>query len=1355
MRLPIDTIHGMILSVANDDRLLLHEIFEAAARRFPDRTAIDVPPSSSRPARLLYSYDRLQRHADAVAATLCSTAAPDAIVAILLPRNNPALYASQLGVLKAGAAFTCIDPTFPDEHLRSVLEDAEVVAMLTDTPGRERIDRLGIRVPRIIDAQAVEGTGGDSSGRRLDPSCLAYVIYTSGTTGKPKGVLIEHASIVNLVTSDIEYFKLTCNDRVAQCSSPAYDSSIEETWLALAAGATFVLLDDETVRLGPDLVPWLCQERITVFCPPPTLLRTMGCMDPQRQLPDINLLYVGGEALPTDLADRWSAGRWMENGYGPTECTVTVSRGRIRPGEPVTIGKPVRGHVAWVLDESLQEVPDGQPGELCIGGPGLARGYHKRDDLTAVKFPHHPRFGRFYRTADLVRKDEAGNLEYLGRIDAQVKLRGYRIELGAIEAHLAACAGVRAAACQVQGSNADKLLVAHIVPAIPDQPPDVEALKQSLRQSLPWYMVPSRFGFIDALPTTVGGKLDRKALPELEATATASWHPIVAPRNDNEQAVARAFARALRAPGDVSVEDDFFLDLGGDSLSAVAVICELRATNTSEAATVRDLYEARTAAAMAQRLRRPRTGVTPRPRPPEDRPRGRPLLCTMIQSLWLAGQLVAVSTTAYLLSFVVFPLLPRELGTVQSVLTAPLLMLVGLLLYTPGSIVMAVIIKKLLIGRYKPMRAPVWGSFFTRHWIVVSAAQMIPWWFLEGTVFLNMALRALGAKIGGRVHIHRGVDLARGGWDLLEIDTGATLAQDAALRLIEFDDGHLIVGPIRIGQGATVDIRAGMSPNSVIEPNGYLAALSWLPQNGRVPPGELWDGVPSTHTGRSPERPSIAAGRELSPMAHGVLLLLARSVRMLVSSLPIVVIALVVTSAVTDADKQLLRCLENPTASAFGLAVVITLAAASLAARLLLQAIAMRAMGRIHPGACSQWSLPAIRIWIKTGIVDSAGRWLSGSVLWPWWLRLAGMRLGSGCEISTIIDVVPETVAIGDESFFADGIYFCSPWRHRGTVTIADSTLGRNTFLGNHAVIPIGRKWPDGLFVGVSTVVDPHRAEPGSAWFGHPPMELPHREVVAADRRLTHEPGLIRYATRVFWELLRSGLPALPIIVTWAWYWLMEAADDRLGLAAMLLGIGPLLTLAAGASMCMAVIVLKWLLLGRVRPGQHAFWSCWCGRWDFLFVAWGYWARRTLALLQGTLLLNAFLRLTGMRIGHRVVLGRGFAQVVDPDMLTFEDDATVVCHFQAHSFEDRILKIDRIRVGRGATAGDNAVIFYGVEVGDRAWVAPHSVVMKRDILEPDGCYAGCPTRPMPDQGKTRSDSPAAEFSPSAASGVTC
>jgi non-ribosomal peptide synthetase-like protein len=244
-------------------------------------------------------------------------------------------------------------------------------------------------------------------------------------------------------------------------------------------------------------------------------------------------------------------------------------------------------------------------------------------------------------------------------------------------------------------------------------------------------------------------------------------------------------------------------------------------------------------------------------------------------------------------------------------------------------------------------------------------------------------------------------------------------------------------------------------------------------------------------------------------------------------------------------------------------------------------------------------------------------------------------------------------------------------------------------------------------------------------------MQLPRRQVVTADRQLTYEPSPVRYATRVFWELLRFTLPALPLLVACAWYELLAAAAEHTGVGVLAFGITPLLTLGAGLTLCLAVVALKWGLLGRVQPGQHPFWSCWCGRWDFLYVAWSFWARRTLAPLEGTLLLNWFLRLTGMRIGRHVVLDYGMSQVVDPDMLAFEDGATVACHFQAHSFEDRILKIGPIRIGRGATAGDNAVVFYGADIGPRAWLAPHSVVMKHDVLEADDRYVGCPTRPQP------------------------
>ena len=260
--------------------LLLHQWFEAVARRHPDRVAVEVPPGLDRLDRERVTYAELGRRAADLAARLRPLARRDAVIAVLLPRESPDLYAAQLAILGSGAAFTCLDPRFPDGQLAAVLVDAAPVALMTDGPGRQRLAGIAVECPPIIDVEtmaiadgaeddvaagadedATAGADGDAVAgareRRADPTSLAYVIYTSGTTGRPKGVMVEHGGIVNLVQSDVAAFGLGPGDRVAQCSSPAYDSSIEETWLAFAVGATLVVLDDDTVRLGPDLVPWL------------------------------------------------------------------------------------------------------------------------------------------------------------------------------------------------------------------------------------------------------------------------------------------------------------------------------------------------------------------------------------------------------------------------------------------------------------------------------------------------------------------------------------------------------------------------------------------------------------------------------------------------------------------------------------------------------------------------------------------------------------------------------------------------------------------------------------------------------------------------------------------------------------------------------------------------------------------------------------------------------------------------------------------------------------------------------------------------------------------------------------------
>jgi non-ribosomal peptide synthetase-like protein len=223
---------------------------------------------------------------------------------------------------------------------------------------------------------------------------------------------------------------------------------------------------------------------------------------------------------------------------------------------------------------------------------------------------------------------------------------------------------------------------------------------------------------------------------------------------------------------------------------------------------------------------------------------------------------------------------------------------------------------------------------------------------------------------------------------------------------------------------------------------------------------------------------------------------------------------------------------------------------------------------------------------------------------------------------------------------------------------------------------------------------------------------------------------LIRYLDRVFWELLRNGLLVVPLLALPFWFRLLAAAQTTVSSPVFFLAVAPLVSLGMVVFFCLLVLALKWGLLGRVRPGIHAFWSCWCSRWDFLYVAWAFYASGALSVLEGTLLLSWYLRAMGVRIGRRVILGGGFSQVVDPDMLEFEDGATVSCQFQAHTFEDRVLKIDRVVIRRRATVGSSAVLLYGADIGAQAHVAPHSVVMKRESLLPGRSYTGCPTRPV-------------------------
>ncbi|WIY00898.1 amino acid adenylation domain-containing protein [Amycolatopsis mongoliensis] len=1304
-------------ALQQENPVLLHHFFEQSARRTPDAIAVDVPPSGERPRRTVTYRDLYRRSAVAARAVQHAVRRPG-IVAILLSRTTEDLYLAQLGVLRAGSAYVCLDPSFPDEQLAHILGDAAPALLVTDRAGQERAVRAGYTgaVHRVDGPAEPAARPGIAPGV---PPGLAYVIYTSGTTGKPKGVLVGHQGVVNLIRSDVGEFGLGPGDRVAQGSSPAYDSSVEEAWMAWACGATVVVMDDETARLGPDLVPWLRRERITVLCPPPTLLRATACEDPRRELPELRLLYVGGEALPGDVAERWAPGRRMVNGYGPTECTVTCLRADVEPGKPVAIGKPVPGMRAWVLDERLEPVKPGEKGELCMSGTGLALGYHNKPELTDEKFPRHPRLGRLYRTGDLVHAEADGTLFYHGRIDSQVKLRGYRIELEAIEASLARFPGVREAACRVQGEGAGQVIAAHLVPD--GALPDATVLKEHLRKALPAYMVPAVFGEAETLPRSAGGKLRRNDLPAL---ATGRRHAAETTGTETEEFIAAAL-RAVFETDDIGIDDDFFDDLGGSSLQAAMLISKLRVNPLTEAIAVRDVYRARTVSGLAKL-------AAPAIHDEIDAvaaPARRAVAITLAQAAWLAAELAIAAPIGYFLVFVALPWLAARIGLVALIVLLPVVLLIAGFGWTPVAVFFAVRAKRLLIGKFEPTRVPVWSGFHLRLWIVRHLLRFVPWGTIAGTEFQCMALRSLGARIGRRVHIHRGVDVVQGGWDLLDIGDDATIGQDASLGLVQLAEGHLTIGRITVAGGATVDVRAGMSPNTRLGRGSWLSALSSLPSGTAVPDGRRWDGVPAHDTGPAPRAPvPVVSGSMLSPFAHGLATVAARALFTWLFALPlsIVMIALVLAFDVTYA--ALLDVVTQPWAHPGFLLVFAVGSCLSLVISVWVEALCARALGRVEEGVISRWSPAYIRVSLKTGLVTTAGNWLSGGMFWPVWLRWAGMKVGRGCEISTIIDVVPELVEIGPDTFFADGIYLGGPRIQQGTVTLARVRLGHDTFLGNHAVIPGGQRLPPDILIGVCTVADDRIMRPGTSWFGHPPMLLPRREIVESDRSLTHDPSFARVLTRVFWEWLRFALPVVPLAVMTAWFVGIAYAAKVLPLALFLFPGAALVTLATLALPCLIVLALKWGLLGRVKPGVHPLWSCWCSRWDFLYVAWGFIAGGVLSALEGTLMLPLYLRRIGVDIGKRVVLGEGFAQVVDPDMLHFGDGATVSAMFQAHTFEDRVLKIDHVHVGAHSTLAHGTVPLYGAEIGEHAYAAPHSVIMKQERLLPRLRYAGVPTK---------------------------
>jgi non-ribosomal peptide synthetase-like protein len=1276
---------------------LLHHYFEKQAVMRPDQIALICQDRQM-------TYGELEERSNQLAHYLNTQGITTGSRVGLLMERSIEVYIAILGILKVGAAYVPMDPDYPADRVQYILTDSEVALLLTTPTMLERHSNLHCPSfcleKNILDQQPVTPPIIE-----IDTTDLCYIIYTSGSTGRPKGVMLEHRNATNFVWAARDVYGVQADDRFYQGFSIAFDASIEEIWLTFAAGATLVVGTAEMVRAGAGLAAILTKLQVTVFSCVPTLLSML-----QDNLPTVRLLILGGEACQPELIQRWySSTRRILNTYGPTEATVVATYQECHPNKPVTIGVPLPSYSIYILDENLQKVADGATGQIFIGGNCLARGYIQRPELTAEKFIQHPIWDcRLYASGDLGAWID-GEIQFLGRADDQVKLRGFRIELAEIESVLMQCPGIQVAVVAVKTLDEVDALVAYLVTGSEDL--DLAATRAFLRQRLAGYMMPTCFHYltIDEVPRLASGKADRQRLPEPVPMAEADRIDLLAPTTPLEAKLVEIWSKLFNTK--VSINDDFF-DLGGHSLLVASMVSELRTEPQLQHAAVADVYHYPTITTLAVRLT---TTTAPQPREIKPHPQ-----VGWLFGLTIVGQLVGLYVIQLLFSVnLLIPLLGYRWFESIFVFFGFIAALYPLML------ALSVAAKWLLIGKYRAGRYPLWGFYYLRWWLARLFAQIVPLWPLIGTPFLSWHYRALGATVGKNCYFGTD-DLDT--FDLLTIGNDSSLGAESRLLGYEVKDGYLYLGCIEIGDRCYVGTRATLEPNSKMDDDSYLEDLSLLSAHATVPAQERWYGSPARLLETvAPRKPVYGSNR-------------GRIFRGLLQCFGVIILSVLPTIAVLPGVLLMLDAIENwdwwgllvaPVAGIIGIVLII------------LQVIAFRKifLPRVRPGTYSLRSSFYLRKWWIDRLMNLSLQWLNmvyGTIYSTPWLRLLGTKIGKNTEVSTAANFSPELIKIGDNAFVADDVSIGAPRIYLGQMTLQQVDIGNDSFLGNSALVPGGSRLEGKNLLGCLSV-PPTVAALDTDWVGYPTFRLPQRyEADQFDKRLTVKPSLSLIGQRLIIEFLRIIMPltfsagAMSTLI-----YLVEQnideMDDDLPLEELLalIPVIPIWSIGIGLLACLLVVCCKWLLVGRYKSQSFPLWNSYVWRSELITglnenIA----ASWLMNYLVGTPFLAWYWRCLGAKVGKRVFIDT--TDLTEFDLVRIDDRAALNdgCGIQTHLFEDRVMKMSHIRIGRECVVGHAAIVLYDTQMEPGSQLHALSLLMKGETLPAGTHWQGIPAQPL-------------------------
>jgi non-ribosomal peptide synthetase-like protein len=1319
---------GVLRGPARPDLIrdeLLCEIFAATAASRPSAIAMITVEGN-------LTYAEVDAKAEALARALFQKGVrPGRTVGLWMARGHEVLIA-QIAIAKTGAAWLPFDADAPAERVAVCLSDAEARGLLT---APTFASKLAAPCPTWTFAgllsdslEAAEGTKVDARALGARPDDPAYLIYTSGSTGTPKGIVISERNICHYLRAANEVYGVEASDVVFQGASVAFDLSMEEIWLPYLAGASLFVATAEMMGEADKLPGLMEANRVTVLDAVPTLLALLP-----RDVATLRLIILGGEACPPSIANRWCRpGRKVFNSYGPTETTVVATVAEVQPGVQVTIGRPIANYSCYVAGEHLNLLPPGVEGELLIGGPGVAKGYLRRDRLTREKFIANPFLDDapdpvLYRSGDAVEIATNGEIVFRGRIDDQVKVRGFRVELGEIEAKLADLPGVGQAAAVLRDDHEVEQLVAFVVPSL-DPETDARLLRNELRQSLPAYMVPERFEFVQSLPKLASGKIDRKGLKQIELAAADALEAQEEPRNETEAKLLTAAQRVL-PPQAIPFDADFFTDLGGHSLLAARFISAVRETPALARITLQDVYTARSLRAMAELLdRKWAHGSRVEDLSFVPPPTLRRFLCGCAQAVALPV-ILALVTAQWLGVFVSYMLLTGA----EASFFEEMVSLIGVYMCINIATVAIVIAAKwLVIGKTKPGRYPLWGVYYFRWWLVKRFLGLVHIKWFQGSPIMRLYLMALGMRIGKDALIG---EIEPGAVDLISIGAGASIGSNANFANARVEGNELVIGTIDIGPKVYIGSSCVIEENVVIEEGAELGDLTAIGAGGRAGAWEVWDGSPGRKV-RMVDRvtldpPPTASGarRGIMALLYGVLLLAIPPLGLL-PIFPAFWVFDRIDDLIGTADFDRTFYMLSIPIIALPTAFVMVLVTVGFIA-----ACRWVILPRVREGIYSVHSWFYFRKWavaLTTEVTLETLSSLFATVYMRAWYRLMGAKIGKDAEISTNLSGRYDLVEIGEKCFIADEVILGDEEIRNGWIYLKRVKTGPRVFVGNNAVVPAGAEIPGGALIGIKSKPPAnHLMQTGDTWFGSPPIKLPVRQKFdGGGANWTYEPPRWKKFARACFEAVTISLPIMLFISfgTWAVEWFSGSVLEGKYFEVL----WQFLLASAGISLIMTLVViaLKWITMGRYEPMVKPMWSWWAMRTEAVAVIyWGLAGRVLLDHLRGTPFLPWLLRLFGTKVGRGVFMD--MTDITEFDCVSVGDYAALndLCALQTHLYEDRVMKVGKVFVGNGVTVGAGSTVLYDTIVSDYARLGPLTLVMKGEQIPAHTEWAGAPAEP--------------------------